>query len=204
MKIDNFFEDKQFFFDRWANFYDLTLTSIFYQTIHKRLLEFVDLSNDSFILDLGCGTGKLIDRLGMKYPNIKGIGGDLSPQMLYHARRANRHHPRFIFTLANAHNLPFAENQFNAVFNTISFLHYRDPQLVFKEIDRVLKPEGYFYLADYISKNKESFVNFSPGGIRFYTKKNREKFANNVGLKTLGHYYLFSGVVLSIFQKIKR
>ncbi|BAQ65208.1 class I SAM-dependent methyltransferase [Geminocystis sp. NIES-3709] len=202
MERDNFFDYKQLFFDRWSNFYDVIFTTIFYQAIHKRLLEYVTLSNNNYILDLGCGTGKLINRLGDKFPEIKGIGADLSPKMLRQARQANRHHPRFIFTVANACNLPFANNQFDAIFNTISFLHYPNPQLVFREISRVLKPQGYFYLADYITKNEVNAIPFSPGGIRFYTKESRQKLGENVGLVTIGHYYLFNGVILTIFHNI--
>ncbi|MGI0481722.1 class I SAM-dependent methyltransferase [Geminocystis sp. CENA526] len=201
MKSDNFFDYKRLFFDRWSNFYDVTLTTIFYQGIHQRLLQYVNLSADDFILDLGCGTGKLLNRLGDKFPEIKGIGGDLSPEMLRQARANNRHHPRFIFTLANACDLPFANHQFDAIFNTISFLHYPNPELVFQEISRVLKPDGYFYLADYTSEKDVNIIPFSPGGIRFYSKTRREILGQNVGLSSIDHYYLLNGVVLTIFRK---
>ncbi|MFN7662023.1 MAG: class I SAM-dependent methyltransferase, partial [Dolichospermum sp.] len=72
------------------------------------------------VLDLGCGTGRLLDRLANQFPEITGTGLDLSPQMLRVARQNNRHRPRLIYLEGNAENLPFAEGQFNAVFNTIS------------------------------------------------------------------------------------
>lgn len=200
MKENTFIQEKQNFFDRWARFYDITLTTIFYQTIHQRLLEYVTLPPSPFVLDLGCGTGKLLNRLADKFTDLKGIGGDLSPEMLKKARLANSHHPRLIFTQANAHNLPYGKNQFDAVFNTISFLHYLEPEKVFQEVARVLKPKGYFYLADYLGNNQMRNIFFTPGGIRFYSKTAREKLGLQAGLKTISHHYLFAGVVLTIFQ----
>lgn len=198
---NTFFKQKQNFFDTWANFYDLIFTTIFYQAIHQRLLEYVTLPSSSLVLDLGCGTGKLLNRLARKFPNLTGIGLDLSPQMLRQARKANQFHPRLIFIQGNANQLPFAENQFDAVFNTISFLHYPEPELVLGEIYRVLKPQGKFYLADYTSKIIGNQVSISPGGINFYSEKMRENLANQVNLIVINHHYLFAGVTLTIFQK---
>ena len=202
MKSNNsFWQGKRLFFNIWANFYDVLWTTIFYQAVHQRLLEFVSLSENSLVLDLGCGTGKLLDRLGNRFPNIKAIGMDLSPQMLKQARANNRYHDRFIFTLGNATELPFANNQFDAVFNTISFLHYPQPEVVLQEVSRVLKTQGYFYLADYTGMNGMKEVNFFPGGIRFYSRQDREAMGAKVGLQVIVHHYLLFGVVLTIFQK---
>ncbi|HIK37046.1 MAG: class I SAM-dependent methyltransferase [Geminocystis sp.] len=195
------FREKQKFFDLWARTYDLIPTTIFYQTIHRRLLSYVVLPSPCLVLDVGCGTGKLLNLLAARYPQLKGIGLDLSPEMLKQARKANRHHPRLIFVGGNAENLPFADNQFDAVFNTISFLHYPNPEAVFQEVARVLKPGGYFYLADYIAKETQNTVSISPGKIRFYSAKKREEMATSSGLLTVSHPYLFANVVLSIFHK---
>lgn len=200
MTQNTFIQEKQHFFDIWANFYDITLTTIFYQAIHQRLLEYVRLPSSPLVLDLGCGTGKLLARLADKFPDLKAIGGDLSPEMLKKARLANSHHPRLIFTQAEAHKLPFSNNQFDAVFNTISFLHYFQPEIVFQEVARVLKPKGYFYLADYLGNNQIRNIFFTPGGIRFYSQTQREKLGLQAGLTTIAHHYLFAGVVLTIFQ----
>uniref|UniRef100_UPI0039C72F2D class I SAM-dependent DNA methyltransferase n=1 Tax=Nodularia chucula TaxID=3093667 RepID=UPI0039C72F2D len=92
-----FFSNKKRLFDRWASSYDWLFPSVIYQAIHKRLLEYVDLAEDSNILDMGCGTGRLFQRLGSEFPDVRGTGLDLSPQMLHKARVSDRHHPRFIY-----------------------------------------------------------------------------------------------------------
>ncbi len=200
-QLTSFFRKKANFFDRWAPNYDGLLTTIFYQTVHQRLLEFVQLSPQARVLDLGCGTGKLLQRLARRYPQMQGIGLDLSPQMLRLARKTNRFHPRLMFITGNAEALPFSDRQFEAVFNCISFLHYPHPQQVFQEVARVLAPQGYFYLADFSPLMGQSRVAFSPGGIRFYTPNQREAFAKQAGLRPVAHQYLLTSVVGSIFQK---
>ncbi|MGH1393016.1 MAG: class I SAM-dependent methyltransferase, partial [Trichormus sp.] len=145
---NEFLKQKKLIFDLWASSYDSLLPSVFYQAVHKRLLEYVDLSAQANVLDLGCGTGRLLERLATKFPELRGTGLDLSPKMLQVARLSNRHHPRLIFIEGKAEALPFGDGQFDAVFNSISFLHYLEPKQVLQEVARVLTPSGRFYLVD--------------------------------------------------------
>lgn len=193
---------KKQFFDRWARSYDFLLTTVVYQAIHKRLLEYIDLPAKSTVLDLGCGTGRLLKRLATQFPTLKGIGCDFSQQMIQQAREQNQHKSQLIFIQGNAEHLPFTEGQFDAIFNTISFLHYPEPESVFSEISRVLKPQGHYYLVDPILSSLSSFP-YSPGGLRFYSRQQREELGQKVCLNCLGHYHLLSTVVLSIFVKIE-
>ncbi|QIR36428.1 class I SAM-dependent methyltransferase [Tolypothrix sp. PCC 7910] len=199
----DFISNKKQIFDIWAPSYDWLLPSVFYQTIHKRLLEFADLPSHSNVLDLGCGTGRLLERLAAKFPDLQGTGLDLSSEMLRVARRNNRHRPRLIYVEGKAESLPFAEGQFNAVFNTISFLHYLEPQQIFSEVTRVLSPGGRFYLVDTTLKSKaEVQVTLgSLGKVRFYSPQQREVMGAAVGLDCVGHYYLLGPVLLTIFAK---
>jgi ubiquinone/menaquinone biosynthesis C-methylase UbiE len=201
MDNNNFFLQKRQFFDNWAFHYDVLFTTIFYQAVHKRLLEFVTLGKNAKVLDIGCGTGRLLNRILSTFPTVSGIGVDLSPNMLRQARKNKLYREREIFVQGNAENLPFAENQFDGVFNTISFLHYPNPEKVFKEIHRILAPQGYYYLADYSRYFNQDYIPFSPGGINFYTTQQREKMGENADLKVVSHHYLINNVILTIFSK---
>ena len=201
--INNMINNKKELFDRWANSYDWTFPSFIYQAIHQRLITEIELLPHANVLDLGCGTGRLLDRLANQFPEITATGLDLSPQMLRVARQNNRHRPRLIYLEGNAEHLPFAEGQFDAVFNTISFLHYPQPEQVLNEVARVLSPGGKFYLVD-ITFNNSSLCQItphSPTGIRFYSQKQREEMGNNAGLNCVGHYDLLGFVLLTVFQK---
>lgn len=197
------FSNKQKFFDRWAPNYDCLLTTVFYQAVHKRLLEYVELPEQPNILDLGCGTGRLLHRLATQFPTLQGTGLDLSAEMLHQAQQRNQHGVRLVYRQGNAESMPFAEGEFDAVFNTISFLHYPNPQQVFREVSRVLRPRGRFYLADYTVREEtgDHLFFFTPGGIRCYSPQRREQFGLAVGLDCLGHYYLLGSVLLTVFSK---
>ncbi|BAY27500.1 type 11 methyltransferase [Calothrix sp. NIES-2100] len=200
---NDFITNKKQAFDLWAPSYDWLLPSVFYQSIHKRLLEYVDLPPRSHVLDLGCGTGRLLDRLATKFPDLRGTGLDLSPKMVRLARQNNRHRPRLIYVEGKAESLPFAEGQFDAVFNTISFLHYLEPKQILHEVARVLSPGGRFYLVDTTVKSQpELHVTLgSLGNVRFYSPNQRELMGAAAGLACVGHYYLLAPVLLTIFAK---
>ncbi|MGI0483876.1 class I SAM-dependent methyltransferase [Pantanalinema rosaneae CENA516] len=197
---NDFFQQKQWLFDRWAPSYDRLLPSVFYRAIHKRLLDYVQLPDRPQVLDLGCGTGRLLDRLVAQLPDLFGIGCDLSSEMIHQARLAKRH-PQLIFVEGNAEALPFANEQFDAVFNTISFLHYPNPTAVLTEVRRVLQPNGRFYLVDFTPGQwiKPTTEIKLPSNIRFYSPFVREHFGQQSGLSCLGHHYLLGPVLLTEF-----
>jgi ubiquinone/menaquinone biosynthesis C-methylase UbiE len=200
---EEFFTKKTNFFDRWASFYDIIFTTIFYQAIHKRLLEYLEFSPNPFVLDIGCGTGRLLQRLATNFDDLRGIGLDLSPQMLREARKKNKYRKRIIFQQGNANQLPFADHQFDAVFNTISFLHYPNPEQVLREINRVIRPLGYFYLVDYSSVDGMSQCSISPGGLRLYSPSQREELGKKADLICVNHFYLIGPILLTIFRSNK-
>ncbi|WP_322111862.1 class I SAM-dependent methyltransferase [Aerosakkonema funiforme] len=202
---ENIPNKKEQLFDLWAPNYDWLFTSVFYQAIHVRLLEYINLPPQSHILDLGCGTGKLLNRLAANFSDLRGIGLDLSTQMIHIARMKNCHRPRLIYIKGNAVALTFADNEFDAVFNTLSFLHYPVPEQVFQEVSRVLNTQGRFYLVDITTWRKldseYEHRAFLPNNIRFYSPKAREELGREAGLNCLGHYYLLGPVLLTIFAK---
>ncbi|WP_448560572.1 class I SAM-dependent methyltransferase [Trichothermofontia sp.] len=199
------FNRKARFFDRWAPTYDWLLPSVFYQAVHQRLLEYVQLPDNAVVLDIGCGTGRLLNRLAARYPHLRGYGLDLAPVMLQQARRRNQHRPRLIFKQGRSEAIPFGDNFFNAAFSTISFLHYPDPKAVMGEVYRVLQPGGRFYLVDYIPTfwmGERQAIAVSPGGLRFYSRSQRQQMGEQANLTCLSHHPLIGPVLLlTIFQK---
>jgi ubiquinone/menaquinone biosynthesis C-methylase UbiE len=200
----DFLSNKQQLFDLWAPLYDFPFPSAFYRATHQRMLEYVELPQHPNVLDIGCGTGRLLHRLGTEYSDLRGTGLDFSAEMLRQARRSNRHRPRLIFVQGSAAPLRFANEQFDAVFNTFSFLHYLEPERVFAEIKRVLRPGGTFYLVDPTTSDPTGIglVPVTPSGIRLYSLRMREQMGKQVGFRCLKHQYLLGPNLLTIFTKV--
>lgn len=113
----------------------------------KELQEFtvrVKESGGTKVLDLGCGSGiqsKLLSEHGLDV-----VGVDLSPRMVEVARKQV---PAGNFVKGDILNLPFDDATFDGVYSRASLLHIPKDLLpqALGEINRVLKGEGFFYLA---------------------------------------------------------
>lgn len=99
------------------------------------------------VLDIGCGTGVLLQALGLILPEAELAGIDLSPQMLTvaHARLGERAELRE----GRAESLPWADATFDVAV-TASVLHYlRQPEAALAEMRRVLRPGGRVIVTDW-------------------------------------------------------
>lgn len=102
------------------------------------------IKNNSKVLDLGCGNGRLLDTLGDK--KIDYIGIDTSSSIIEKAQ-ANR--PDAKFQLGDMANLDFPNKNFDIVFSIASFHHIPDKKLrqdVIIDINRVLRTDGLLIL----------------------------------------------------------
>ena len=116
-------------------------THWWYQTLHKlfidRLTNHVPGWQEKDVLDAGCGTGALLERLGRSSHHV---GVDLSEQAIAFCQKRNL--PRVI--QCDIGYLPFADATFDAVICS-SVLYHRwvpDVQATLQELRRVLKPDG--------------------------------------------------------------
>ena len=97
------------------------------------------------VLDVGCGTGFLIDLLARKRP-ARYVGLDLSTEMLRMARQKQIAGAEFV--AGTADKLPFKDGSFDIVTCSQSFHHYPYPSKAMQEAYRVLKPGGLYILSD--------------------------------------------------------
>src|SRR5262249_57222535 len=92
------------------------------------------------ILDVGCGTGEIAERLATKYPKATYVGVDLEEQHLERARsRCARFGPRVRFQAGDALALPFPDQQFDLVVCRHLIQAVPDAPGVVREIGRVLR-----------------------------------------------------------------
>lgn len=100
------------------------------------------------ILDVGCGTGRLLRSAEQKFPNARLIGVDAAPEMIKQAERAVGNGSVIRFHQAPAEKLPFHDSQFDVVFSTLTFHHWKDQGRGIHEVSRVLTPGGRWLVAD--------------------------------------------------------
>lgn len=98
------------------------------------------------ILDIGCGTGRLLAEATQAFPQADLVGVDPSAGMLSVAAARKPAGCRLV--QARAEYLPFPDDVFDLVTATYSIRHWSDPDGALRQIARVLAPHGLFGLVD--------------------------------------------------------
>jgi SAM-dependent methyltransferase len=94
------------------------------------------------VLEVGCGTGAILSELP-DYTQAGVVGLDIDPGRL---GLATRHAPQAIYTMADAHEIPFAPNSFDLSLCHFLLLWVADAERVVAEMARVTRP-GHSVLA---------------------------------------------------------
>lgn len=103
------------------------------------------------VLDVGCGTGYLLRKLGEAFPTAETLCGiDPAAAMIRVAGSAATD-PRLRFTTGAAEQLPFDDRAFDLLVSTTSFDHWADQRAGLAECYRVLRPGGRLVLCDQFS-----------------------------------------------------
>jgi len=129
-------------FDRAAGRYDAS--AVLQTTVRAELLERLALVRlePAAVLDIGAGTGQAALELKRRYPRSRVIAADLAEGMLREAGRRQRLLRRFDRVVADAAALPLREASVDLVFSNLMLQWCADPDAVFRECRRVLRPGG--------------------------------------------------------------
>ena len=118
----------------------------------------VSKDKNSLILDLGCGEGhtlKFLNALG--FPNLHGtdlkICWKLRFEQIYRMLRSGNCKRPFSLLEGDFHKTPFKNKYFDYVYSVSTVEHGVDVKSLLKEVYRILKPGGLFFLTtDYWEK----------------------------------------------------
>ncbi len=135
-------------FTQWADNYDNPLTSITFQQTNSHIVKLLNPKPDSSLLDVGCGSGILIQKLLSLNRDIKLFGLDITPKMVEVAKKKFTNNSNIKIIQGSAIKMPYEDNSFNFVTCASSFHHHPDPLLSVKEMIRVLKPGGKLLILD--------------------------------------------------------
>lgn len=174
-----------------------------YRKLIRFILEDLNVKDYSDVLEIGPGPGWIGIWMAQENPTLNIIGLELSEDMI---RVANKNkmeenvQDRVQYIKGNAENMDlFANNSFDVVFSNASLHHWVNPEKVFNEISRVLKPNGVFCITDgkrnlnFIAKLKFHILKFTiPKSVRIgwknsimagYTKEEIGEILDNTDLK---------------------
>jgi len=138
-------------FERWAASYDRSiLQRLMFEPIHEAVLTAFSAVSSSphDVLDVGCGTGRLLETAARRWGEARLTGVDLSEAMIAEAQRKHAGRARFTLKHGGASALPLESSSFDAAFSTMSFHHWGDQAAGIREVARVLRLGGLFVLAD--------------------------------------------------------
>ncbi len=136
--------------------------------LHQRLTSVSPIDSDSKILDVGCGTGRTLIELCLKYGG-SGVGVDLSDEQIEDAKqylknlniklkKENRPLVKIRFIRGSGSELerilPKSE-QFTHVVSQDALFLVVNKQSLFNNLFRLLKPGGAIAIADFLSENKQ-------------------------------------------------
>jgi ubiquinone/menaquinone biosynthesis C-methylase UbiE len=134
-------------FNHWSETYERSITQwLFFDRVHRGVLRRVP---ENFtltrVLDIGCGTGRLLRRMQKRWPAAALTGVDLAEGMLAQARKQTA---GATICQAPAEHLPLESGSVDLVTSTVSFHHWSDQARGIGEAVRVLRRGGLFILAD--------------------------------------------------------
>ncbi|MDD2941477.1 MAG: bifunctional 2-polyprenyl-6-hydroxyphenol methylase/3-demethylubiquinol 3-O-methyltransferase UbiG [bacterium] len=108
----------------------------------EQLLSWVGDIEGKVVVDIGCGGGLMSVPLAQRGAQVTGF--DLSEPSLAEARR---HAPAgAVFIAADARSIPFPDNSADIVILADILDHIADYDVVFAEVARILRPDGYLYV----------------------------------------------------------
>lgn len=132
-----------------VNYYDQGIKTNIFQNIwhnHKFHVfqKIVKRSKYLNILDVGCASGLMTNKIAQIYPNSKVTGIDIYDTGIKFAKKKYKH---LNFVVCDVHKLPFPNNYFDLIVCYETIEHVIDPFQVFKELQRVAKKDASIIIA---------------------------------------------------------
>jgi ubiquinone/menaquinone biosynthesis C-methylase UbiE len=134
-------------FNQWSETYERSFMQwLIFDRVHRKVLSSLppDFNPDS-ILDIGCGTGRLLRRMHARWPAAKLVGIDLAEGMVSKAHQLT---PTATIYQAPSENIPLKDGSADLITTTMSFHHWSNHAQGVGEAVRILRSSAYFVLAD--------------------------------------------------------
>ncbi len=177
-------------FDEWSVTYEESLYwRLYFVPLHDMLESKIGQAQGSSVLDVGCGTGDMLRRME-RLGAARLVGIDESEGMLRVARELSREQPGISYLSASAGAIPGEDERFDIVISCVAFHHFPDPRASLREIARVMKPGGRFFLCDLTSKGAMgrlclTFGRMTRADERYFDAESLARMSEEAGLAVL-------------------
>jgi len=145
----------------------------------KDILEEVGIKPGFHMLDYGCGPGSYIVPLA----ELVGESGkiyalDIHPLAIQKVKDiASKKRLANVGTICSDYQTGLPDNSLNVVLLYDAFHHLSDPDVVLKELHRVLKPDGILSFSDHHMKEKEIVAEVTKSGLFRLSRKGQRTYA---------------------------
>ena len=125
-----------------------------YLQLLQRLREARDIKPGLKLLEVSCGRGGGLNAVLSEATEIDATGLDVAHSAVEFCRKTYGESDRLRFVQGSALELPFPDASFDAVLNVEASNDYPDRALFFREVARVLKPDGILLYADTMKQGR--------------------------------------------------
>ena len=176
-----------------------------HEPISEFAFECVDVGKNDMILDIGCGGGVNIEKfLKLTANNVDGL--DYSEVSVKESIKRNQiaiDDKKCRIIQADVSNMPIDDETYDLVsaFETIYF--WPDIANTFREVSRIIKPNGQFMIAQGTDGNHpddEKWLN-SVEGMTVYTASELEKYLLDAGFVSVESYKKENDYILIVIAK---
>ena len=113
---------------------------------YRAVFDSLGVCGGDHVLDVGCGTGGGVRALAARFPDVaRAVGIDKSETMIAEARSRTNGAPEGVpveFHVADAHDLPFPDESFDAAYSLRVFEIIGEPRRALSEMARVVRGGG--------------------------------------------------------------
>ena len=177
-------------FEKISSHYSDTYTGKYTEPMNDAVIQELEGKNFATLLDVGCGTGLFLSVVLNKF-NVGISGIDIAPGMIEKSRELLGDHADL--RVGDSEHLPWNDKSFDIVTCIASFHHYPSPELVLKEMERVLRPGGSVIIADpWASNPLRFFANFvirtqfnKDGNVRVYSQREMQELLEKCGFTSI-------------------
>jgi ubiquinone/menaquinone biosynthesis C-methylase UbiE len=138
--------------------YDVLTRVLGMRPVYDEFVAQVELFDGARVLEIGCGTGNITQRLKRSQSGAQLTGMDPDPRALARAGRKFRNAAGVRFDRGYAQELPYAAESFDRVLSSM-MLHHLDDHVkaaAVAEAFRVLRPGGSMHVVDMIGSHAAS------------------------------------------------